>query len=116
MQLVYTLKFSSRHLKFLIIGVLAFIEQLKKKESVFFKKIKIKMSKLKKKKYTVLRSPFVNKEARDQFQVNSYTVIMQLTVKVTEQTLFLPTFIEGSLKRHIGSQFLEVKLVKRLFK
>jgi hypothetical protein len=97
--------------------VATFIEQLKKKESVYFKKIGIKMYRLKKKKYTVLRSPFVNKAARDQFQIDNYTVVLCFTVVIKDTTLFfLPGFIETSLNRYLGSQFLEVSLVKCIFK
>jgi hypothetical protein len=113
MKLTYSLKFTSQHFKFLTLGVLAFLEQLKKKESLYFKKIKIGVSKVKKTKYTVLRSPFVNKAARDQFEVNRYTVVLYLTLDISKKTdLFLSEFVECNLKTFLGSQFLEIKLIK----
>ncbi len=72
-------------------------------------KIKFKLINLpsKKKKFTVIKSPHVNKKSRDQFQVIKYTKVVELGVEKNESfkinTLILnkPKYIKLKIRRII---------------
>lgn len=67
-----------------------------------FKKIKLISLPSKTKKITILRSPFVNKSARDQFEIKFYKKVMFIHLHLSKNSLFL--------------NFLENNLFKELFK
>jgi ribosomal protein S10 len=109
---VYSLKIKSIHYKYLLLGVLAFLELLKKKEQVVVIGIRKKKKKKKINKYTVLKSPFVNKKSREQFKVQLHTIIIFFSIKVGRSS-YLESVVESTLLKYLSSQYLEVRLVKQ---
>jgi hypothetical protein len=113
MLVVYSLKIRSVHFKYLLLGVLSFLELLKKKEQVVIIGIRKKKKKKKIYKYTVLKSPFVNKKSREQFKLQLHCVIIFFSLEITRSSLYLETFVERLLLKYLNSQYLEIKLVKQ---
>jgi hypothetical protein len=117
MLLVYNLKIKSTHFKYLLLGVLAFLDLLKKKEQIIIIGIRIKQKKKKTHKYTVLKSPFINKKSREQFKLQIHAIVIFFSITRAERTFFYSErFVESSLIKYLNSQYLEVKLVKRYSK
>jgi hypothetical protein len=110
---VYSLKVKSVHFKYLLLGVLAFLELLKKKEQVTIIGIRKKKKKKKIYKYTVLKSPFINKKSREQFKVQLHTIIIFFSIWVVGSTFYVEKVLECLLLRYLSSQYLEAKLVKK---
>jgi hypothetical protein len=114
MLLVYSLKIKSSHFKYLLLGVLSFLDLLKKKEQVVILGIRSKKKKKKIHKYTVLKSPFINKKSREQFKLQLHTMVVFFSVQVISNSFFyLESFIESTLLKYLSSQYLEIKLVKK---
>jgi hypothetical protein len=114
MLLLYSLKIKSSHFKYLLLGVLSFLDLLKNKEQVVILGIQSKKKKKKIHKYTVLKSPFINKKSREQFKLQLHSVVVLFSVRVISSSFcYLETFIESSLLKYLSSQYLEVKLVKK---
>jgi hypothetical protein len=114
MLLLYSLKIKSSHFKYLLLGILSFLDLLKKKEQVVIIGIQSKQKKKKIHKYTVLKSPFINKKSRDQLKLQLHTVVVLFSVRVVSSSFFyLESFIESSLLKYLSSQYLEAKLVKK---
>jgi ribosomal protein S10 len=111
--LIYSLKIKSIHLKYLLLGVLTLLDLLKKKEQVVIKGIQTKKKKKKIRKYTVLKSPFINKKSREQFKLQFHTIIITFSVKAEESFYSLETFTELVFLRYLKSQYLEVTLLKK---
>ena len=113
MLVVYSLKVKSIHLKYLLLGVLAFLDQIKKKEQFTLKGIQIKRKKKKVHKYTVLKSPFVNKKSREQFKLQLHSAVIFFSLQTGHSFFYFEGFVEASLLKYLSSQYLEVKLVKK---
>jgi ribosomal protein S10 len=113
MLVVYSLKIKSIHPKYLSLGVLTFLELLKKKEQVVILGIGKKTNKKKVYKYTVLKSPFINKNSREQFKLQVHSAVIFFSVVVGRDSLYLETFVECLLLKYLSSQYLEIKLVKQ---
>jgi ribosomal protein S10 len=118
MVLEYSLKLKSIHFKYLLLGVLALLDTLKKKEQISIIGVQLEKTKKHINKYTVLKSPFVNKKSREQFklEVSTATIIFSLKFNVFSKgkraARFFGTVLEDSLLKHLSSQYLEVKLIK----
>jgi len=97
-NLKYKLVCKSFHFKFLVYGVLNFIKILKKEFQ--FHRIKLNFCLLKIKKFTVLRSPFVNKKSREQFKVEKFKLSFS----------FKLFFYDFSLQSILGILYLKKKL------
>jgi hypothetical protein len=114
MLLIYSLSIKSIHLKYLSLGVLSFLDLLKKKEQITIIGIQTKKKKKKIQKYTVLKSPFINKKSREQFKLQSHEIVILFSIGILTRPLFyLENFVEFSLINYTSSQYLEVKLVKK---
>jgi hypothetical protein len=114
MLLVYSLKLKSIHFKYLLLGVLAFLDLIKKKEHLALIGIQSKKKKKKLRKYTVLKSPFSNKKAREQFKLQLHTIVILFSVGVGACSFFyLERFVDVTLLKYLSSQYLEAKLVKK---
>jgi ribosomal protein S10 len=111
MQVVYSLKIKSIHVKYLLLGVLAFLDLLKKKEQVSILGIQTKQKKIIIQKYTVLKSPFINKKSREQFKLQLHVMVILFSVLATK-TPFWGGFVEAALLAYLRSQYLEIKLLK----
>jgi hypothetical protein len=112
MLVVYSLKVKSIHYKYLLLGVLAFLELLKKKEQVIIIGIRKKKKKKKINKYTVLKSPFINKKSREQFKVQLHSIVIFFSVELGP-IFFWETVVEDLLLKYLSSQYLEARLVKQ---
>jgi hypothetical protein len=113
MLLVYNLQVRSIHLKYLLIGVLALLDLLKKKEQIAILGIKSKHKKTKVRKYTVLKSPFINKTSREQFKLQTHVTVIFFSLSLVDNSSFyLETFFDKALLLYGNSQYLEVKVVK----
>lgn len=106
MLVVYSLKIKSIHFKYLLLGILSILELLKKKEQVKLLGIQIKRKRKKTQKYTILKSPFINKKSREQFKFQFHTAVIFFALGVG----YLEPFIESLLSNHSNSQYLECKL------
>jgi competence transcription factor ComK len=96
-----------------LIGVLALLDLLKKKEQIIILGIKFKQKKKKVQKYTVLKSPFINKKSREQFKLQTHGTIILFSLSLVDNSFFyLENFIDKSLLFYGNSQYLEIKLVK----
>jgi ribosomal protein S10 len=113
MLVVYSLKLKSIHFKYLLLGVLSFLDLLKKKEQISITGVCTKKKKKKIHKYTVLKSPFINKKAREQFKVQIHAIVIFFSVLETGNTFYLENIIECFLLKYLNSQYLEAKLVKQ---
>jgi ribosomal protein S10 len=107
MLVVYSLKIKSIHFKYLLLGVLSLLDILKKKEQVSIIGIHLKKKKTIIQKYTVLKSPFVNKKSREQFKLQLHTAVIFFSLV---STWYLEFLVRGLLLKHINSQYLECKL------
>jgi ribosomal protein S10 len=81
MAIEYSLKLKSIHFKYLLLGVLAFLDILKKKEQVSVVGVSLKKTKKVVHKYTVLRSPFINKKSREQFKLQLSVAVLVFSLK-----------------------------------
>jgi ribosomal protein S10 len=117
MTLEYSLKLKSIHFKYLLLGVLAFLDILKKKEQIDVIGVSLKRTRKAVSKYTVLKSPFVNKKSREQFklQLNAAVLVFSLKAifKNKKRIQFFGGILESSLLKYLNSQYLEIKLIKR---
>lgn len=113
MVIVYSLKLKSIHFKYLLLGVLSFLDLLKKKEQINVIGIQSKKKKKKVHKYTVLKSPFINKNSREQFKLQLHSIVIFFSIQLVPPFFYLETFIESLLLRYLSSQYLECKLVKK---
>lgn len=113
MLLVYSLQVRSIHLKYLLLGVLAFLDLLKKKEQITILGIKSKQKKKKVQKYTVLKSPFINKKSREQFKLQTHLTIIFFSLCLVDiSSFYLENFLDKALLFYGNSQYLEFKVVK----
>jgi hypothetical protein len=113
MLLTYNLKIKSIHLKYLLLGVLSLLDLLKKKEQILIMGIQSKTKKKKIRKYTVLKSPFINKKSREQFKLQLHTIVIIFSLRVQNTFSGLEDFTEVSFLKYLSSQYLEVKLLKK---
>jgi ribosomal protein S10 len=109
MLIAYSLKIKSIHFKYLLLGVLSLLDVLKKKEQVNIIGIRLKRRKKKIQKYTVLKSPFVNKKSREQFKFQFHTIVIFFSIVARKE--YLEFFVRDLLLKHLNSQYLECKLV-----
>ena len=113
MLLVYSLKIKSIHFKYLLLGVLVLLDLLKKQEQIALIGLRSTKKKKKIRKYTVLKSPFVNSKSREQFKLQLHTMAVLFSLQITAKPFFyLERFIELVLLKDLRSQYLEFKLVK----
>ena len=101
--MIITLKISSSNYNSLENFSKILIDKLYTVENMKFSVIGITNKKKTKNKFTVLKSPHVNKKAREQFEIRNYTKILNI---YSYQTLLL-LFV---IKRIKISSFSEVKL------
>ena len=113
MLLTYSLKIKSIHLKYLLLGVLSLLDLLKKKEQIIIVGVQSKKKKKIIRKYTVLKSPFINKKSREQFKLQIHTIIIIFSFRLTNTFQCLETFTESSFLKYLNSQYLEVKMLKK---
>ena len=107
MLVVYSLKLKSIHFKYLLLGVLTYLDLLKKKEQIGVIGVQTKKKKIKTQKYTVLKSPFINKGSREQFKLQLHSAVIFFSVSPKG------SFLESSLLKYAGSQYVEIKILKR---
>jgi hypothetical protein len=114
MLVSYSLKIRSIHSKYLSLGVLALLDLLKKKEQIAFIDVRWKKTKKKIHRYTLLKSPFVNKKAREQFKLQLHTLVVFFSVRLSSSPLFyLDEFVSSILRKYLSSQYFEAGLAKR---
>lgn len=116
MVVTYTLTFYSIHLKYLYIGILSFLNLIKKQENFNIKQFKLKSKKVIKKQLTVLKSPTVNKSARDQYKVQVHIKSLCCSFIVNKDEFFICKVFESIILNFLNSQYLEVKIFKSVFK
>ena len=114
MLIVYSLKLKSIHLKFLLLGILALLKMIKKKEYIKVVGIRSKTKTKKIQKYTILKSPFINKKAREQFKLQLHSAVVFFSVSVLDQEhLFIEDLVELAILKYLNSQYVEIKLSKK---
>jgi hypothetical protein len=101
MALEYSLTLRSIHFKYLLLGVLAFLDILKKKEQISIVGVSLKKTKKVVHKYTVLRSPFINKKSREQFKLQLNVAVLVFSLKAlsnnNKKILLFGRYLEASL-------------------
>jgi ribosomal protein S10 len=114
MLIVYSLKLKSIHLKFLLLGVLALLKMIKKKEYIKIVGIRTKTKTKKIQKYTILKSPFINKSAREQFKLQIHSTVVFFSLEVFDKNhLFIEDLVELAVLKYLNSQYVEIKLSKK---
>jgi hypothetical protein len=113
MLVVYSLKIQSVHFKYLLLGVLAFLDLLKKQEQTVITGLRSQIKKKIVRKYTVLKSPFINKKSREQFKVQLHSIVIFFSLQIDRDFFALENFVECLLVKHLHSQYLEAKLTKQ---
>lgn len=111
MKLDYQINIYSFYQKFINKFITIFIEHFKKFNHLFFK-IKITKLPIKSKKFTVLRSPHVNKKSKEQFESNTYKTLINISTKNENQEEFITLFLDYFKYLNIGKKynFLPIKL------
>jgi ribosomal protein S10 len=117
MLITYSLDIKSSHLKFLLLGVLSVVDLVKKKEYIKVVGFTLKNKKQRIKKYTILKSPFINKKSREQFKLQVHLAAILFSVRViSKRFLFVGGYLEKTLLNHLNSQYIEVRLTKKYAK
>lgn len=91
----YTIKVQSFYTKFIKLFIKDTLEFQKRNLRKKYLKIKVTHLPSKIKKYTVLRSPHVNKKSKEQFQSKTYNSLLNIHLK------------EKSLKKNLHIEYLE---------
>jgi hypothetical protein len=109
MLIQYILKIKAMHLTYLKIGILVLFKNLRGLKLAGYSTPRIKI-----KKFTVLKSPFVNKSARDQFKFMTYFCNVTFEFLIIYKYLQYIRILEKILIFTIISSYLSFNLFKKI--